>query len=67
MTAAAAAAVPNAKEAKLLGEQLQHDPVRNANNAVRLLQCLQQPLQEVSHDLAVLAWWLLMMRHHLVA
>jgi hypothetical protein len=52
--AAAAAAVPNAREAKLLGEQLQHDPVRNVNNAVRLLQCLQPPLQEVS--LAVLAW-----------
>jgi hypothetical protein len=50
MTApAAAAAVLTVKEAKLLGEQLQHDPVPNANNAARLLQCLQQPLQEVRH------------------
>jgi hypothetical protein len=58
--AATAAAVPTVKEAKLLGEQLQHDPVRNANNAVRLLQCLQQPLQEVRHQLGQQAWWLLL-------
>lgn len=46
--AAAAPAALTAKQAKLFGEQLQHDPMRHANNAVVLLQCLQEPLQEVS-------------------
>lgn len=39
--------VPSAKDARLLGDQLHQDPVKYANNAAKLLACLQDPIQEV--------------------
>jgi len=38
----------SAKEARLLGDRLQQDPVQHANHAATLLSCLQQPTAEVS-------------------
>ncbi|KAF6236639.1 hypothetical protein COO60DRAFT_1653316, partial [Scenedesmus sp. NREL 46B-D3] len=62
-----AAAVPTAKEAKLLGEQLQHDPVRNANSAMdpaarssiqEQQQQQQQQLQQQQTPEELYAAWL---------
>lgn len=35
--------VPSAREARSLGDDLARDPIAHANNAVTLLQCLQEP------------------------
>lgn len=48
--------VPSAKDARLLGDQLQQDPVKYANNVPDLLKCLDAPIQEVRGPYAVLSF-----------
>jgi hypothetical protein len=43
----------NPKEARVLGDELQRDPLQHANNAVTLLACLQDPQQQQEVSAAV--------------